>query len=587
MPKEEFATEYRAVDHHTQVVNRMADNTERQLKRMEAAWGRISRLQRSMSSMGGVGGGGGGGISFGGAGGAVSGALSAGMAGLGGGLAAGAAAMTGFTGAAIRQAGAIEQLTSTYAALGGGFENAARKMDFLKRFATTAMGEFADLAEAGTLLESSGLNLERLLPTISSLSGAFGASRENVMSLASAFGRLASGSAGEALERLREFGVTQAGLMSKGIKFSNGNQLQSSVRETFNAIEQLVREKFGNISKYASGTLSQTFSNLKDHWGQMLTAFGNQWMPFVKGLASRAGSIMSFLTDSNIAGGIGKRFADNLSGMFGGAGLEKFAFTAVAFFEQLPSLAKAAWGTVSEIIVSAYNFMGKGAIDTYNLLGKGWHDTVEYMKQKAVAFGNMVVDTLNAIVKAWNGISLNLEPFTTLKVPQVGLMDRYEYKASAPFKGHDPFVPIDNPMDILGRIGKGTGLSNLLEGIGNRAGQLQQQFGGFQGRGTPGAPDGSGFDFFNKSYIPQQEQIKALRENTAMIRKSVDLRSTALGGGSRGARGVPLAEMAGALSRGSVRPISINLPGGYRTIEEMMADVARRVQVETLRSSGW
>ena len=101
----------------------------------------------------------------------------------------------------------IQRLTMTYAALTGSLDSAGQKMKYLQTYAAGAIGHFDDLAKAGTLLEAAGLQMERFIPIIDTLSGVFGGTSEQVRELASAFGRVASGQMGEAMEVFRRFGI--------------------------------------------------------------------------------------------------------------------------------------------------------------------------------------------------------------------------------------------------------------------------------------------------------------------------------------------------------------------------------------------
>ncbi len=520
--RNEFETRITARDEASRVFDRVADNAERAGRRMQRAGN----------------GGGFGGAAFGALRGAAGGVLGFGGAVLGAGAAAGGAgiaAFTALTSAAVQQAGKIERLTATYGALSGSMGKAAQQMRFIQRFAVGALGEFDDLAEAGTLLEASGVRLERVLPIVSNIAGAFGASRENVLSLASAFGRLASGQSGEALERLREFGITRAALEQRGIRFSGGGQLLSSAREAFTAIEQISREKFGNIGKFMTSTLEQGLSNLSDRWGQLLDSMGRAWFPFLKGLIGRAGDVLGFLTDGGIARGIGARFAGSLQTVFGGDALERFAFTIVATLERLPELAQRAGQFLvnmaqlaSQAFTDLYNAIGRGVTNTLNALGGGFN-SLRGFAQQYVAGGGM------GALPGWLRTLAPQVGFADTGLRHIARMGAYQQRS---------FTPIASPAEGIGRLLGQVGLSDTVGGIGQRADELMAQF---RARGGNGGNVGPFGDFFNNSFIEaQKEQTRAVRENTEEVKKQTDdLRRQGFGGGELARLGVTPAELFG------------------------------------------
>ena len=523
----ELHTRITARDDATRVFNQAANNAEKAGERMRRA-----------GNTGGFGGGG-----FGALRGAAGGALGFGGGMLGAGAAFGGAGVAGFTAltnAAVQQAGKIERLTATYGALSGSMAEAGRQMRFVQQFATGALGEFDDLAEAGALLEASGVRMTRVLPLVSNIAGAFGATRENVLSLASAFGRLASGASGEALERLREFGITRSALEQRGLRFSGGGELLSSAREAFTAIEQIAREKFGDIGRYMSATLEQGFSNLRDRWGQMLDSMGQAWFPFLKGLIGRAGDVLGFLTEGGVARGIGARFAGSLQSVFGGDAFERFAFTIVATLERLPELAQRAGqflvrmaSGMAQAFVTAFDTVAGAVTNLQNVFGSGFNALQGFARQYVQSGGMPNTGMGGQLLRRL--------------LPGVSMADQ-GLRGIAGMTPYTPrtYTPVGNVSNLFGRLLGESGLGDITGGIGQRADELMAQFRG-RARGGAGGVGPFG-DFFNNSFIEaQKEQTRAVRENTEEQKKANDLtlRQQGIGGGELARLGVTPAELFG------------------------------------------
>lgn len=224
---------------------------------------------------------------------------------LGGGLIAGGAM-------AVNAAANFERLTATFEALTGSATQAKQKMEWLKGFAATSTLEMGDLAEAGTQLQASGLVIERIIPLISNMAGAFGGGRDKVLELASAFGRLPSGQFGESKEIFRRFGIGDQDLMAKGIKFDGGGQIVSSAGEVMDAVAAIAQQKFGGIGTTMGKTFAVQFSNLKDSFNQMMGQIGESLMPIAKRLIQVFTDVMNWVKSSGFFEKIAKGFGDLL-----------------------------------------------------------------------------------------------------------------------------------------------------------------------------------------------------------------------------------------------------------------------------------
>lgn len=220
----------------------------------------------------------------------------------GGGLLAGGAM-------AVNAAANFERLTATFEALTGSASVARQKMEWLKSFAATSTLEMGDLAEAGTQLQASGLVIERIIPLISNMAGAFGGGRDKVLELASAFGRLPSGQFGESMEIFRRFGMGAQDLMARGIRFDGGGQIVSSAGEVMDAIAAIADQKFGGIGKTMGKTFAVQFSNLKDSFNQMMAGIGESLLPMAKQLIGVFTDVMNWVKASGFFESISRSFA--------------------------------------------------------------------------------------------------------------------------------------------------------------------------------------------------------------------------------------------------------------------------------------
>ena len=460
-----------------------------------------------------------------------------------------AAGFFAFTKSAVTEAMSIQKLTATYAALSGGVGAAAQKIKFLQDYSKTSINQFDDLAEAGTLLEASGLRVERFVKSIDLLSGVFGGGKEKVLELSSAFGRLASGQMGESMEIFRRFGITAGDFMKEGLHMNGQGQLQATTEQALTAVEHIIKRKAGTFGDLVKDGLTLKFSNLHDAWNRLLEGFGKSWFPLVGRIVDSVTQFANFLNSGNFFQGLGAQFAsvfDNLLGVGDGGGIQKFLAYLAAGVERLPDLLSAVGGAVK-------SFMGMlkdGIVWTFNAIGHTAENLMRFMN----ATLRREINTMRAIAGTVVNEAHRFGMFRDvdgdkLKVPlsskQLGQQD---------FK----FAPVKDFSELMGR-----GMDGLMNTLGapfgamggnlnKRADDIFKQFQEYQKTPQAGV-DGSQYGMFGDNYMQQINQIAQNTQKTATATAHMaDLKKFSLGGGDLGQMGVTAAEMYGR-GKGSIQ----------------------------------
>lgn len=140
------------------------------------------------------------------------------------------------------------------------------KMKELWDFAAVTPFHMDEVVRASLVMESFGLNSKTYLKDIADLTAAF--PHTNIDIVARAIGRIKSGDFGEALERMRDFGISSIMLREKGINFSGAGQVQNSAQELLDAVIGIIRERFGGLSDELGKTLFGRISTLIDNLRQ-------------------------------------------------------------------------------------------------------------------------------------------------------------------------------------------------------------------------------------------------------------------------------------------------------------------------------
>lgn len=180
--------------------------------------------------------------------------------------------------AAVKASADFEQLKVTLEVLTGSATKTADKLEFIRKLALPSTFTFEELAKAGVQLEAFRVPLEKALPSIAKLGAAF--PTKQIGDFVQIFGRLASGDFPD-LEALSGAGLSKLDFMNKGIKFDGQGSLLSSSRETMNALDAIVTERYGNILEKMANTTNAKLATLRDKWEVTLRRIGDAIVKFV------------------------------------------------------------------------------------------------------------------------------------------------------------------------------------------------------------------------------------------------------------------------------------------------------------------
>lgn len=507
---------------------------------------------------------------------------------------AGVAGFVAFTGVAIREASKIQSLTATFAALSGSFDIAGQKIGFLKKFALESSATFDDLAQAGTLLEASGVRMERIIPLISNIAGAFGGAKETVLELASAFGRLTSGQFGESMEIFRRFGIGARDLIGQGITISKGGEIKASVDEIFRAVENIAKQRFGRIGDFLKDSLQVKFSNLQDAWNQLLEAFGNAWFPLITRILDSVTPFVNFLTQSGVIERIGKGFAGLFTG-FGTGGIIRFLAYTVALLEDLPNVIRTVFGYFSGIVVQVGGLIGllyQGISDTLVDVGRAIDSLKPPMQKLADLAGS-----ISNLFRVWRP-GLNFNPGGPLAIPNPprspNQMSYHTYPRSSPFEWGQsgPASPQRKGLEeFLNKLPK---IGDYFKGTSIRADDLMKLFKGFGQDSNPFVPDTGPYLNTPGQGVNDtiQHKIEANTRKTAenMSSFASDLRRYVVGGGPLAQVGVTPSEL-GAFQNSAAGggdgsgQIQVNV--GNRKLSEAITEITEQVVIRVMKSKPW
>lgn len=390
---------------------------------------------------------------------------------------------------AVSAASEMQALEATLTAVTGSAESASRKMTFLRRFARESVFEFQDLARAGTLLESFGLRMERVLPIIARLGAVFGAESGLIDQLASAFGRIGAGQFGEAMEILRRFGISAQALRAHGVQMSASGQVLSSAESVLLAVEAIVLERFGNITESMSKTLVVQLSNLRDAVFQTFETVGRAILPHIQAFVGRVSELLTALRASG--------WIDRIASAFGSL--------AESLSAKLVAVLPSAIGWLTTLIEFGPQLFRV-------LIDSAWQ-FAESITSALLSVGNAIIQLYNTIIR--------------LSGP---LARAFGLSPISPLQPDTQFSPV----------------LSLISAMDQRATEIAEQIlsaaTGPERAVETGEAAGS---FWNRQQDLTAEIAQNTRETKQLLREQIDFQRLVLGGGERASFGLTPVERAG------------------------------------------
>lgn len=199
-------------------------------------------------------------------------------------VAAGAVAAVGAIGLAVRQAFKFETLETQFKVLLGNASDAAKRMEELKKFASSTPFKLSEIAQASKSLEvfmGKGKGTAENLRDIGDAAAAVGQPLEDVTFWV--------GRAYAAIKGGQPFGEASARLQEMGIMTPKVRRQMEEMAKAGEPLEKVFGVLKGRLGEFEGGMkeLSQTgnglISTLKDNWSLALADFGQAFMDLSKG----------------------------------------------------------------------------------------------------------------------------------------------------------------------------------------------------------------------------------------------------------------------------------------------------------------
>lgn len=437
-----------------------------------------------------------------------------------------------------------ESLVARMTALTGSADEAAKKLRLVQQVANPSAFTFDQLAQASVALEAFGLRTERVLPSLAKLGQAFAADEEHLKMLTSMFGKLAQGDFPD-LEQLTAFGLSRSQFREQGIQFDGNGKLLSGTRETLDALERIINQKYGGIFTVMQSTTEAKLASLSDAWQKFTVAVGGGIATVLTPGIERMGRALTALVDSGVLQEVVASISQSIMGiqaLSSDDGLLRVIANISAFMKNLPGMIE----SIGRISAGFLELWFDGIKTFINALTAG-----------LPALLGSVGQTLAAGLSRIAG-SLNLTQ------------------------------GMQTAMGVAGGV-LSAGLGDPLAGADDMFNRMKQ----FMKPGDQTLPAATGgWGKLSEIAQEQDDKLGAIATNTRETRDFLALRQQTLGGGSLARLGVSSAEMAaagaGRMKAGMGFGGSTAVTGGNqieRHIRRIIQDEVRRTGGQPMRRS--
>lgn len=155
-------------------------------------------------------------------------------------------------------------------------ERAAETVRMLRSYAALTPFNEPETFEAGEMLASNQMEVERWIRVAGDLTSAKKTAGVELKDVVNVLTRINSGDFGKAMIRLRQMGISLQELKAKGLEFSTSNTFLGTSDEMLHAVERIVEERYGGLTTTLGQTVQGLLSTISDYFLQLGIDMGEE-----------------------------------------------------------------------------------------------------------------------------------------------------------------------------------------------------------------------------------------------------------------------------------------------------------------------
>ncbi|MBS1725358.1 MAG: hypothetical protein JST51_01460 [Armatimonadetes bacterium] len=428
---------------------------------------------------------------------------------------AGVAALVG--GYAVKQALDFDTLNRSLVAVTGSAERAKEILNFTDKLAVPSIFPSKDLAEAALTLEALQLRTERYLPVAEKLGTIFGGTADDLKQYVDALGYLKSGRGGEAMESLARAGISRDALKVKGIQFDGGGQLISSVQDALDAVEAIVNERFGKLSKVMADGPAAQLASLTDAIQRAARIGGNAILKYLVPPIKEVADFIQYLVTSGILKQATNLMLSFLQGRSPGDALVRILSFIVAVMKNMPLIllrVQNAFGAVGDRIAVIAAIAAS-----------------VFLSGRIVAGITAIISAVRALTFAFTAGASAAELLNLIMTKGLDAANIAKYLATAAAVGAAAYAGAKALFDSLPSIQDIPGMDKIMQDAGDIYNGYKKNPNGASDT-LSAITDAIGAGLAPRSDIAASQTASNTAKMVELQQKQLDLQQTLLGGGA-------------------------------------------------------
>jgi hypothetical protein len=148
-------------------------------------------------------------------------------------------------------------------------EKAVETIRSLRSYAALTPFQELETFKSGEMLAANRMEVDRWIKVAGDLASAKRTAGIQLEDVINVLTRINSGDFGKAMIRLRQMGISIADLKAKGLEFTRNNTFLGDTNQMLEAIEDIVKERYGGLTLALGQTVEGLISTIKDYFLQL------------------------------------------------------------------------------------------------------------------------------------------------------------------------------------------------------------------------------------------------------------------------------------------------------------------------------
>ena len=154
-------------------------------------------------------------------------------------------------------------------------DKARETIQSLRSYAALTPFQETETFQAGEMLASNKMDVNRWIASAGDLAAAKQTQGIQLNDVIQVITRINSGDFGKAMIRLRQMGISLSDFRNQGLKFSKNNTFLGNSSQMLDALENIIKSRYGGMTNVLGQTVTGSLSTIKDYFKQLSIDLGS------------------------------------------------------------------------------------------------------------------------------------------------------------------------------------------------------------------------------------------------------------------------------------------------------------------------